>query len=535
MDGYRGYARMLALTAVVMAIALAGGIGSITAVKGTTPVLVRSECQPDAAVPKRQFRAMWIATVGNLDWPSRQGLDVATQKAEYIAWLDLAHRLRLNAVVVQVRPTGDTLWPSPHEPWSEWLTGRQGTHPGYDPLAFLVEEAHRRNLEFHAWFNPYRVSTQADPSRLAAGHPARRHPNWVYEYGRRLYYNPGIPEVRAFILDAILDAVSKYDVDAVHLDDYFYPYPVSGEEIPDRDTYARYGQGFADIHDWRRHNVDLLVEEMGAKVKRAKPWVKFGISPFGIWRNRSSDPRGSDTAGLQSYDSTYADSHRWVKEQWIDYVAPQIYWNIGFGAADYAKLVPWWSNTVLGTSVHLYVGQAAYKMGTGGAWSDPAELSRHLHVNRNHPQVYGDVHFSAKDVRADRIGGISRMVADHYSRPALVPVMPQLAGVQPAPPTITAARRVDAGVELTFRGTALGALGEPTSYAVYRFEESLAAGTCGLEDAHHLIATVRGVGTGQQTFTDTTAVRDKAYAYYLTALDRLHHESPPSPPQTVPS
>lgn len=535
MNGYQGQARRLGLTAIVMAIALAGVIGSVASVTGTPPVLVASDCQPDTALPKRQFRAMWIATVGNLDWPSRQGLDVAAQKAEYIAWLDLAERLRLNAVVVQVRPTADALWPSPYEPWSEWLTGRQGIHPGYDPLAFLVDEAHKRNLEFHAWFNPYRVSTHSDPSRLSARHPARQHPNWVYEYGGRLYYNPGIPEVRAFILDAMLDAVSRYDVDGVHLDDYFYPYPVAGEQIPDRDTYATHGKGYPDIHTWRRHNVDLLVEEMAARIKRTKSWVKFGISPFGIWRNRSSDPRGSDTAGLQSYDSTYADSRRWVKEQWIDYVVPQIYWNIGLPAADYAKLAPWWSNTVLGTPVHLYIGQAAYKIGTGGAWSDPAELSRHLYFNRNHAQILGDIHFSAKDVRADRLSGISRMAADHYSRPALVPVMPQLGGVQPAPPMITGARRVDAGVELTFQGTSLGAAGEPTSFAVYRFEEPQTAGRCGLDDARHLIATVRGVGTGQQTFTDATAVRDKAYIYYVSALDRLHHESPPSPPQLVPS
>ncbi|MDP8930943.1 MAG: family 10 glycosylhydrolase [Actinomycetota bacterium] len=534
MNSYRGRARMSGLVAIIMAIVLAGVMGSIASVKGTTPVLVASHCQPDPALPKRQFRAMWIATVVNLDWPSRQGLDVAVQKAEYIAWLDLATRLKMNAVVVQVRPTADSLWPSPYEPWSEWLTGRQGTHPGYDPLAFLVEEAHERNLEFHAWFNPYRVSTQSDPSRLVARHPARQHPNWVYEYGRKLYYNPGIPEVRAFTLDAMLDAVSRYDVDGVHLDDYFYPYPVAGEEIPDRGTYAEHGRGFNDIHDWRRHNVDLLVEEMGVRIKRAKPWVKFGISPFGIWRNRSSDPRGSDSAGMQSYDSTYADSRKWVKEQWIDYVVPQVYWNIGLAAADYAKLVPWWSDTVLGTSVHLYVGQAAYKVGKGGAWSDPAELSRHLYFNRDQPQVYGDIHFSAKDVRADRLGGISRMATDHYSRPALVPVMPQLGGMQPAPPMITGARRVDAGVELTFRGSSLGALGEPTSYAVYRFEAP-PAGTCGFDDARHLIAAVRGSGTGQQTFTDTTAAPDKTYIYYVSALDRLHHESPPSQPQIVPS
>ncbi|MEU5674166.1 family 10 glycosylhydrolase, partial [Micromonospora sp. NPDC047753] len=262
---------------------------------------------------------MWIASVANIDWPSRTGLTAAAQQAEYRGWLDLAQQRRMNAVVVQVRPAADAFWPSTHEPWSQWLTGTQGGNPGYDPMAFMVAEAHARNLEFHAWFNPYRVATHTDLTKLAASHPARTNPGWAVAYNGQLYYNPGIPAVRAFVQTAMMDAVSRYDIDAVHWDDYFYPYPGSGGGFPDQATYAQYGAGFSTIADWRRNNVNLLVQEMSAKIRAAKPWVKLGVSPFGIWRNAGTDPLGSRTTGLQSYDAIYADTRRWVKQGWIDF------------------------------------------------------------------------------------------------------------------------------------------------------------------------------------------------------------------------
>ncbi|MGH3716701.1 MAG: family 10 glycosylhydrolase [Micromonosporaceae bacterium] len=476
-------------------------------------------CVTDPARPKRQLRAMWIASVVNIDWPSAKGLPVATQKSEYVAWLDLAKQRRFNAVVVQIRPTADAFWPSPYEPWSEWLSGTQGTNPGYDPLAFLVAEAHKRNLEFHAWFNPYRVAMHTDRTRLAASHPVRAHPDWAFAYGGKLYYNPGIPAVRAHVEDAMLDAVTKYDIDGVHFDDYFYPYPVSGQTIPDASTYAEYGAGFGNIHDWRRNNVNLLVQEMDSKIHAAKPWVRFGISPFGIWRNKSTDPLGSDTSGLQSYDAIYADSRKWVKQGWVDYINPQLYWYVGQAAADYAKLIPWWSDVVAGTNVQLYAGQAAYKVGSGGAWDDPAELSRHLTLNRSHAGVKGDVYFSAKDVRADRLGSISRLAADHYTRPALI--APHNTGTAPAAPSITGATRTTSGIALTWSGSGTG-------YAVWRVTGSGTSDPCAFADARNLIAAVRGT-----SYTDTTAAAGTTYTYYLTALARTHHESALSAGRTV--
>ncbi|MEI7031911.1 glycoside hydrolase family 10 protein [Streptomyces pratensis] len=365
-----------------------------------------------------QVRGMWIATVANLDWPSAPGLTAARQEAELIAYLDRAVDLRLNAVVLQVRPTADALWPSPYEPWAACLTGTQGRDPGWDPLGTAVRAAHARGLELHAWFNPYRVANHTDPTRLIPSHPARQHPEWVVPYGGKLYYNPGLPEVRDFVQDAMLDAVRRYDIDAVHWDDYFYPYPVAGQDFDDDAAFARYGAGFADRSAWRRDNTDQLVRRTAERIRRIKPRVRFGISPFGVWRNASTDPLGSDTrAGVQTYDDLYADTRSWVRRGWIDYICPQIYWNIGFPAADYAKLLSWWSETVRGTGVDLYVGEALYKAGDPAqpdAWQDPAELSRHLTLAQSHDEVGGHVFFSGRSVVADRIGAMRRVVADHY-------------------------------------------------------------------------------------------------------------------------
>jgi uncharacterized lipoprotein YddW (UPF0748 family) len=486
-------------------------------------------CAPDPAAPKQQLRGVWITTVSNIDWPSRTGLSPASAQAEYLRWLDLAVRLRLNAVFVQIRPGGDAFWPSRYEPWSRYLTGVPGRDPGWDPLAFMITEAHRRNLQFHAWFNPYRVSSPGtggtDLNQLAAGAPGRLHPDWLVAYpaGSRLYYNPGLPVVRRFVQDAIMDAVTRYDVDGVHFDDFFYPYPVGKQDFPDAATFAAYGAGFTNRADWRRHNIDLLIQELDVRIHSAKPWVAFGVSPFGIWRNAGTDPAGSATTGLQSYDANFADTRHWVRQGWIDYIVPQLYWHIGFKAADYAALARWWSATVAGTLVRLYIGQAAYRVGVTGqppAWSDPAELSRHLAVNRGYPQITGDVYFSARSLRSNRLGAVARLAASYYPRPALVPVMTAPAG-RPIPyPVISSVRRDGHGVAVSWQAA------EATSFAVYRFPAGAQPGACGFADARHLVATVR---TTQ--WTDPAATG--AYTYYVTAMDRQGHESSPSSPAST--
>ncbi|MEW1605074.1 family 10 glycosylhydrolase [Streptomyces sp. NPDC093808] len=369
-----------------------------------------------------EMRGMWVATVTNRDWPSRPGLSAERQRAELVAHLDAAVRARLDTVMLQVRPTADALWPSPHEPWSQYLTGTQGADPGWDPLGTAVTEAHARGLHLHAWFNPYRVALHADPGRLAASHPARRHPGWVVPYGGKLYYDPGLPEVRAFVREAMLDAVRRYPVDGVHFDDYFYPYPVAGQTFDDDAAHDRYGAAFPDRAAWRRDNVDRLVRETAEGIRAIRPGTRFGISPFGVWRNADVDARGSDTrAGVQSYDDLHADTRKWAGENWIDYICPQLYWNIGFAAADYAKLLPWWAEAVRGSGTRLYAGEALYKAGDPAqpaAWQDPAELSRHLALAKRYPEVRGHVFFAAREVAADPAGAMARVVADHYGRSA---------------------------------------------------------------------------------------------------------------------
>jgi len=377
--------------------------------------------------PPQEFRGVWITTVENLDWPSRPGLPVAVQQQEFTNLLDQVQQMCLNAIVVQIKPVADAFYPSQYSPWSAYLTGIQGKDPGYNPLAFMVSEAHRRNLEFHAWFNPYRLSQHNDINELAANHPARQHPDWIVSYGGKLYYNPGLPAVQAFVINSILEVVSNYAIDAVHMDDYFYPYPVARQDFSDDATFKQFNNGhFASKADWRRDNVNQLIQQLSMGIKRVKPHVKFGISPFGVWRNKATDLTGSDTRALQSYDDLYADTRTWLRHHWLDYIAPQLYWNIGYDRAPYEKLVDWWSKEVAGRNVHLYIGQAAYQIGSGtpAAWANPEEMPRHIQLDRNSPQVRGSIFFRLRSLLANPLGFKDRLMNDLYKQAAIVPPMP---------------------------------------------------------------------------------------------------------------
>ncbi|MFG2332006.1 glycoside hydrolase family 10 protein [Streptomyces sp. NPDC048604] len=423
--GRRGFVAGAAGTAAAL------GFGGGTAAHAGSGAAGRGEPDGGGRMRRRpqrttEFRGMWLATVSNRDWPSRTGLTAEQQRAELVAHLDSAVARRLNAVVLQVRPTADALWPSSYEPWAQCLTGVQGRDPGWDPLGTAVEEAHARGLELHAWFNPYRVAHHTDPGRLTASHPARQHPDWVVPYGGKLYYNPGLPEVRAFVQEAMLDAVRRYALDGFHWDDYFYPYPVAGQSFADDDAYAWYGGDFPDKASWRRANIDLLVGETVQRLRALAPEAAFGISPFGVWRNAATDPLGSDTrAGVQTYDDLYADTRKWVREGWIDYVVPQLYWHLGNASADYEKLVAWWDAVARDSGCALYIGEALYKAGDPAqpaAWQDPRELSWHLDVASRYPSVGGHCFFAATEVTTDRIGAMATVVADHYPTKVRTPL-----------------------------------------------------------------------------------------------------------------
>ncbi|WHT20711.1 family 10 glycosylhydrolase [Crossiella sp. CA-258035] len=478
---------------------------------------------PEPAQPKRQLRGLWIASVSNINWPSRSGLSVAQQQDEYRRLLDRAKQLRFNAVFVQVRPASDAFYPSTLEPWSQYLTGTQGQSPGYDPLAFLVAEAHARDLEFHGWFNPYRVSTQPDPAKLAPSHPARVHPDWVIRYGNGLVYNPGLPAVRAHVREVISDVLGRYDLDGVHFDDYFYPYPVAGQEFPDEATYRQHGADFPVKADWRRDNVNRLIREVGEQIGARKPWVSFGVSPFGVWRDKRHDPTGSETtAGVHNYDDLYADTRTWIRNAWIDYVAPQVYWSIGYPPAAYDKLIPWWAKEVEGTGVSLYIGQGAYKIGTSNpaAWTDPEEMPKHLALNRSHPQVGGDIYYNVNSVFANPLGFADRLNADQHRHPALVPVRGTVPGTPPgAPAGVRAEPNPGGGYKLSWQATA-GA----SAFAVYRLPGHQSVTECSTADPATLLGTTR-----EKSLLDAGAPTDRRFTYLVTALDRTHRESTPRP------
>ncbi|MDF5752014.1 family 10 glycosylhydrolase [Spongiactinospora sp. TRM90649] len=461
-------------------------------------------CEVDPAYPKRQMRGLWIATVNNLDWPSKATLSPQRQRAEYTRILDAAAKRRFNAVFVQVRPASDAIYKSPYEPWSKFLTGTEGKDPGWDPLPFLISEAHKRGLEFHAWFNPYRAAYDGDASKLPASHPARRHPDWVVKYDNRLYYNPGLPQVREHVVKVVKDVVKRYDVDGAHFDDYFYPYPGQGGRFADQAAFREYGGG-KSLAAWRRDNVNKLVAEVDEAVHETRPEVKFGISPFGIWRNKSQDPTGSRTNGMSAYDQIYADSRHWIKKGTVDYIIPQLYWPRGQANADYSVLAPWWANEVKGTGVQLYIGQALYQVGTAGPWRKPGELPAHLTLNEGLKQIRGDVYFSAKSLLANPLGVVDRLVKEHYKRPALLPLIKDLGGQAPPKP---ADLRVSGGT-LTWKASE-GA----RSYAVYRVDGE--PGRCATADARNLVAVVSG---GQ------SVAAAKPGTYLVTALDRLNNES----------
>jgi uncharacterized lipoprotein YddW (UPF0748 family) len=477
--------------------------------------------------PKRELRAAWIATVVNIDWPSQKGLSSAQQQMEYVHLLDVLKEAGMNAVIVQVRPAADAFYPSSYEPWSEYLSGRQGVAPNpyYNPLVFMIEQARQRGLEFHAWFNPYRVSMKETVS-LADAHPFYRHPEWFVKYGGKWYYDPGHVEAREYVLQSIMETVRHYDLDAVHFDDYFYPYRIADENFPDSCSFQASGASvYANVDDWRRENVNWFVKELGARIKAEKPHVKFGISPFGVWRNKDKDVDGSDTkAGQTNYDDLYADVLKWLKEGWIDYIAPQLYWNIGFQVADYKVLLDWWSQHTHGK--HLYIGQGAYRIGAKG-WENPDELSNQITLNRKFSEVGGSMFFSAKIFLQNK-NGINDKMKKMYPHPALVPPMNWIDATKPPTPAIeNIAGNQGSGVELSWKDTLTT---DASYYVVYRFNKS---DSIHLEDPSKIQSVVARKPEGIQSWVDLQTKKRTQYTYVVTAVDRVHNESEASEAVTI--
>jgi uncharacterized lipoprotein YddW (UPF0748 family) len=409
--------------------------------------------EADAPPVPREFRGVWIATVDNIDWPSKRGLPVDSQKAELLALLDHAARLRLNAVIFQVRPAADALYKSSLEPWSVYLTGQNGRAPSpeWDPLSFAVTESHRRGLELHAWFNPYRARYRGDRGPLSSQHVSRTMASVVKPYGPYLWMDPGESSVRAHTTRVILDVVRRYDIDGVHIDDYFYPYTERDRRgraipFPDNASWTRYrsGGGTLGRDDWRRRNVDVLVESLYTEIKKLKPWVKFGVSPFGIWRPGYPTP----IRGLDAYEALYADSRLWLVEGWLDYFAPQLYWAVGAPQQSYPMLLAWWADQNH-RGRHLWPGNATYKVTSSGAARWPAsEVLQQIMLTRDQPGAGGNVHYNMTSLVRSSDALADRLASGPYAGPALVPASPWLAASAPAAPVVSTS---SAGQRITLR------------------------------------------------------------------------------------
>lgn len=473
-----------------------------------------------AQSPKREFRAAWIATVSNIDWPSKPGLPAGQQKSEFIARLNQLQAMGCNAVIVQVRPACDAFYNSVEEPWSRYLTGKQGQppFPYYDPLEFMIEEAHKRNMEFHAWFNPYRALAIKGKNPNPPSHVTHKHPDWLINYGDKTYLNPGLPQVREYVNRIIMDVVKRYDIDAVHLDDYFYPYRIAGVEFPDQSTFNKYGSGFSSKDDWRRNNVDVFISALNNNIKQQKPYVKLGISPFGVWRNASKDPRGSNTRGGQTcYDDLYSDVLLWMERGWIDYLAPQLYWEHGHRLVGFEVLMPWWEKNSYNR--HMYFGLGVYRMlnATKPPWNSPTELMSQLRDIRRKTAAKGAILYSTSNF--DKLhNGIDDSIAHHNRYVALPPTMPWLDTVPPLPPVLVAEPQQDNTLLLKWSGE--NATGEPLKFVVYRFDENEKRN---MEDGSNILSLQQG--TELRVADHSTHKRS---IYVVTAVDRLWNESRPS-------
>ncbi|MDX6767371.1 MAG: family 10 glycosylhydrolase [Candidatus Methylacidiphilales bacterium] len=424
---------------------IAGWLGLLLGGTATAATYLPAPVQPPA-VP-REFRAAWVATVHNIDWPSRPGLPVEQQKAELLRILDQAAALRLNAIILQVRPSCDALYASPREPWSEFLTGKMGRapEPFYDPLDFAVTEAHQRGIELHAWFNPYRALTSPEAS-VSPEHISRTRPDLVRHHGRLLWLDPGEPEVVEFTRETILDVVRRYDIDGVHIDDYFYPYPElrRNPEFDDARTFQNYQNkgGKLNRASWRRDNTDRMVKSLYEAIKSEKPWVKFGISPFGIWK--SGVPAGTK-AGIDAREDLYADSLHWLRMGWLDYFSPQLYWPIDKPEQSFTKLLAWWrSQNPLHR--HVWPGVAADRIGRD---RKADEIIRQvLYARQNASPSAGSILWNFKPVLLNKAGVAAQLKDQAFQETALTPACPWLNRKLPAAPHLVVLPRPDGGVSV---------------------------------------------------------------------------------------
>lgn len=462
--------------------------------------------------PKREFRGAWLHTVHQ----SQYAKMTVVQMQDYLrGQLDKLQAAGCNAVLFQVRPSADAFYPSELEPWSRFLTGTAGKAPVpmWDPLQFMVEEAHARGMELHAWLNPYRVTT-LKTERLPKGHLYHKHPERFVKYADgKIYFDPGLPENRKFIADVVRDIVGRYDVDAIHLDDYFYPYPVKGRDFPDGKSFAKYGKGMKR-GDWRRQNVNLLIESLHEAIVEIKPWVRLGISPFGIWRNKSSDPRGSDTKGLENYDSLYADVLLWTEKGWVDYLLPQLYWELEKKVASSEKLAYWWNSHANGR--HMYIGQDVQRTMDApdvAPSKNPTQLEHKIRLSRELPDIQGNCWWPGYLVSENYKGIADSLALRQQSTVALVPAYTWIDSIPPDEVHDLRCKKH----RLTWKSPISDdPMQQARAFVVYCFDSEK---DIDLGNAEAIM------GVTYDVFYDIPAEKKGKYVYVVTVLDRVNNES----------
>lgn len=467
--------------------------------------------------PKREFRGTWIQCING----QFQGLSAQQMQANLTRQLDICKAAGINAVMFQVRGEADALYKSNYEPWSRFLTGTQGKDPGWDPLEWMIRECHKRNMELHAWINPFRAKTKGTTD-LAANHPYMLHPDRFFSYDGLLIFDPGLEINHRYICAVAQDIVSRYDVDGLHIDDYFYPYPVSGVAIPDQQTYQAHSNGFKDISDWRRYNVNSFIEALYRTVHSTKPWVKFGVSPFGIYHNAKNGDRlpGSETRGLQNYDDLYADVLFWINKGWVDYIVPQVYWEIGHSAADYERLVSWWARYAAGRP--LYIGQDVERTVKA---LDPKNASRNqqapkMQQARTTRGVQGNCFWYSAALTRNEGNYAYELQEDYHLFPALQPLMPFLDDKAPNKPTKVKPVWMPDGYFLFWTAPkAKHEMDKARQYAIYCFAKGE---KINLDTPEHLLAI-----TTKTFFKLPYKNGHERFTYVVTALDRLQNESKP--------
>lgn len=471
--------------------------------------------------PKRELRGAWVATFYGIDWPNRTETPTQQQNT-FINILDHHKATGINVLYIQMRSQCDAMYPSSIEPWSADLTGTQGKAPSplWDPMQFAIDETHKRGIEFHAWLNPYRaVSNTASLPSFAATHIAKTHPEWMLTVGTTKVLNPGLSIVRNYIIRVVADILTRYDVDGIHFDDYFYPSGI----INDDSTFMADPRGFTDRGNWRRDNINLLIKQLYDTIKSIKPWVKFGVSPTGIYRNSTNPDIGTPTSGQEHYSALYADTKKWLQQGWVDYIEPQVYWYIGQPNANYAAIIPWWNNNANGR--HIYIGMAGYRVNdpaSGANWANPSLIPNQVRINRSYANIYGQSIYNTNSLRSNtKLGFRDSLQKFFYQKPALLPTMPWRDNVPPQPATaLNAIKWGNDSVVLKWTNppTPTNELDKAKKFVIYRSTKA----TIDIEDANNILAITN---TSTNTFVDTTILANTTYYYTVTALDQFHNES----------